>query len=135
VGCRGEWEEVTGSGPVCSSPAQLEAQDSLVGALYRQTRAGVVRTTGCLPPCTYIRYSVLQQKHSPDSLTDGVGFSLLLAADGLEEEVEEEIYDLLSFLSESGGALGLLLGFSLFTLWDLLQPLASLLARRVCPAI
>ena len=78
-----------------------------------------------------------------------MGFSLLLAADGLEEEVddryicknqyriqvEEEIYDLLSFLSESGGALGLLLGFSLFTLWDLLQPLASLLTRRVCSAI
>ena len=50
-------------------------------------------------------------------------------------QVEEEIYDLLSFLSESGGALGLLLGFSLFTLWDLLQPLVSLLTRRVCSAI
>ena len=47
------------------------------------------------------------------------GFCLLMANDELEEETEEYVYDEISLVSEVGGSLGLLLGFSFFMLFDL----------------
>ena len=40
----------------------------------------------------------------------------------ITEEVEEYIYDEISFIAEFGGALGLFLGFSFYMIWDLLTP-------------
>ena len=34
---------------------------------------------------------------------------------------EEEIYPFISFISELGGSLGLFLGFSFMTIWDLID--------------
>ena len=45
-----------------------------------------------------------------------------MANSEITEEVEEYIYDEISFIAEFGGAMGLFLGFSFYMIWDLLTP-------------
>ena len=49
------------------------------------------------------------------------GFRFVLVTDEVTEEVEEYLYDELSLIAEFGGALGLFLGVSFLTLWDIGQ--------------
>ena len=55
------------------------------------------------------------------------GFRFVLVTDEVTEEVEEYLYDELSLIAEFGGALGLFLGVSFLSFWDIGQP-----AVRVC---
>ena len=49
------------------------------------------------------------------------GFRLVLVNSEVTEEREELLYDELSLVAELGGALGLFLGFSFLTVWDLAE--------------
>ena len=57
-------------------------------------------------------------KTAPESV---YGFQLGFAKSEYFEEKEVYLYDLTSFVSEFGGALGLFLGFSFFSCWDVLH--------------
>ena len=48
-------------------------------------------------------------------------FSLSFSTNVLTVREEEYVYPLDSFIAEFGGALGLFLGFSFLTIWDLMQ--------------
>jgi hypothetical protein len=57
-------------------------------------------------------------KTAPESVN---GFQLGFAKSEYFEEKEVYLYDLTSFVSEFGGALGLFLGLSFFSCWDVLH--------------
>ena len=47
----------------------------------------------------------------------------MIAKNEIVEENEVLAYGFTAFLAEFGGALGLFLGFSFFSLWELLEPI------------
>ena len=52
-----------------------------------------------------------------------VGIRFLIAKNEIVEETEVLAYGFTSFLAEFGGALGLFLGFSFYSIWELTEPL------------
>ena len=83
-------------------------------------RNDLVTITGCLLPCSYTEYKLFGG--TPRGVDSGdleieIGYAETDAA----EEREAYVYDLVSFVSEGGGALGLFLGFSFLTCWEVLE--------------
>ena len=58
------------------------------------------------------------------------GFELSFAKTEIVEEKEAYIYDVVSFVSEFGGALGLFLGFSFFAFWDILEIILAVFYKQ-----
>ena len=84
-------------------------------------RSKVVNLTKCLPPCHLTEY---QLARDPVRLgTKGRASNLHIILTSMEVVSKEErlIYTIQSFVAEFGGALGLFLGFSLMTLWDVME--------------
>ena len=54
-----------------------------------------------------------------------------MANNELAVETEEYLYDERSLLAEFGGALGLFLGFSFYTLWDIFEPLVVSFTKTI----
>ena len=91
--------------------------------------------TGCLLPCQYKEYQVVD-----DPVTMGMTKSsiwLSLATSTVIVKTEELLYPFSSFLAEFGGALKLFLGFSFMTAWDVLQLAFNFVMskKRVCKVI
>ena len=59
------------------------------------------------------------------------GYKFVIANDEITEEVEEYLYDGISFIAELGGALGLFLGFSFFMIWDLLEIVKQIVFKMI----
>ena len=53
---------------------------------------------------------------------DTLGYRFVAANSEITEEVEEYVYDEISFIAEFGGALGLFLGFSFYMICELYVP-------------
>ena len=60
-----------------------------------------------------------------------LGLSIMVANKELIEETEEYAYGFTSFLAEFGGALGLFVGFSFFSLWEYFEPLFMKLRKQM----
>ena len=73
--------------------------------------------TGCLLPCRYKEYTVVDQTLSLDKY--GKVLALVRATKTVLIETEILLYPFSSFLAEFGGALGLFVGFSLKITWDI----------------
>ena len=118
VGCRYPWDTNNNSNfPVCETIEQLTDLEDKFYWLGTYERKDLVAKSGCLTPCRYTKYEI-----SSDLLKgfmEGFGVGMSLSSTEITLEEEEYIYPLLSFIAEFGGALGLFLGFSFLTLWDL----------------
>ena len=57
------------------------------------------------------------------------GFMFVLVNSEVTEEREELLYDELSLVAELGGALGLFLGFSFLTVWDLAEAVLGVINK------
>ena len=81
-------------------------------------QAFVENHTGCLFPCTYDEYRVVAT-----DLRDFNIFGVVFTYGSLGTTVLREylIYPFDSLVSDFGGTLGLFVGFSFVTLWDLIQ--------------
>ena len=85
------------------------------------------RETGCYRPCLYRTYHQFGEITEMNfSHEDQTTLSLILSSSEVTRRRENFVYPLISFISEVGGALGLFLGFSFLSLWDLIQFLFSL---------
>ena len=74
--------------------------------------------TGCLVPCTFTQYSVAISK----TMSWG-SWGLFISFGNLVTRVRKEVYvyPILDLVSNFGGSLGLFVGFSFFSLWDVLK--------------
>ena len=100
--------------------------------------------TQCLPPCTYHQYNVVSKEPVAEGFGESwifllyilvldipvcSGFMLVLVNSEVTEEREELLYDELSLVAELGGALGLFLGFSFLTVWDLAEAVLGVINK------
>ena len=102
------------------------------------TKTELTNTTNCLPPCSYWKYTQVGEGNVRDQTKFGKlrftysvvchvniycsGYMFVLSSNEVSVEEETLIYDLISFVSEFGGSLGLFLGFSFFMLVSYLAP-------------
>ena len=81
--------------------------------------AQLINMTACSLPCSYSEHRLVG---SPLVVNpNNYGFQLSFAKTEAWEEREALIYEFVSFVSEFGGSLGLFLGFSFFSVWDILE--------------
>ena len=60
-----------------------------------------------------------------------LGYLFVLVNNELTVKTEAYLYDGRSLLAESGGALGLFLGFSFYTLWEIFEPIVNSLKKAI----
>ena len=65
----------------------------------------------------------------PDA-TSGPGFMFGFSSNSLTIKEEALLYPFDSFLAEFGGSLGLFLGFSFLTVWDILSSILKLVMHK-----
>ena len=90
----------------------------------------IVTETGCKVPCRYTEYSLPTSSVDTYILDNETTFGILMASKKVEKRTQIMMYPFPSFVSESGGALGLFVGFSFNMLWDLGEVCFHLLLRR-----
>ena len=101
--------------------------------------------TGCKKPCKYRKFRIGEPKKLPFNGNQTDGLMLWSMADEkmvsklfrsksssiLQVETEQLIYPLTSLVAEFGGCLGLFMGFSFMTIWDLFIALKYLTPSRI----
>ena len=90
--------------------------------------AQLIQMTGCLLPCTYSEYKLIGNPVVIDQ--SRFGLQLSFGKTEASEEREALVYEFESFVSEGGGALGLFLGFSFLSAWDLLEIVFTLICKQ-----
>ena len=115
--------------PVCTDLDQLKQYQHQYEEISDITQHDLVKRTACLPPCTYMDYKIVGRPMNYND--DGLGFYMAFASDELIEEKEEEIYGVVSFVAEFGGALGLFLGFSFLTVQEWIEQLSLAAWRKL----
>ena len=63
--------------------------------------------------------------------TGGIGFMFGFSTKTLTVKEETLLYPFESFLAEFGGSLGLFLGFSFMTIWDIGVPIIGKIAKMI----
>ena len=91
-------------------------------------QAYVEAQTGCLFPCTYNEYRVLET-----DLKELNVFGVALSYGSISTTVLREylIYPWDSLVADFGGTLGLFVGFSFVMLWDIIQFLITFGCQRM----
>ena len=82
--------------------------------LSMAAESNILSTTGCKLPCSFMEFQLAGMLQVQNIL----GFQLQFGKDYMIEAKEAYVYDSISFVSELGGSLGLLLGFSMIMIWD-----------------
>ena len=93
---------------------RFEREFSLISDVYELSE--IFMETGCLKPCQFMEYQLARNplRESGSNIT----MTLILTSSDITSKKEEILFDLQSFVSEFGGALGLFLGFSFVLAWD-----------------
>ena len=73
---------------------------------------------GCPLPCHFKEYKIVGEPKT--KYQDKTYIYMAMASTNVLEKQEELIYPFVSFVAEFGGSLGLFIGFSFITLYDLL---------------
>ena len=109
--------------------------------LLNYSKSGITDLTECPPNCVTYKYELT--KFLPWSVNIGLPgrinsykgghikvkwkISLVVAVKWINKEIsvetEQLAYDSLTFVANFGGTLGLFVGFSFYTLWDIVLPL------------
>merc|ERR1712032_810119 len=81
----------------------------------------IIRMTNCKIPCNYNQYKLANNPPRPftDSFGNETVFGLLAVSENTEYQEEVLLYPLTSLIAEFGGSLGLFLGSSFMSIWDL----------------
>ena len=80
--------------------------------------------SGCKVPCHYVEYNILGQPVSDSSETNGM--RIWMATKTVIVEREELIFPFQSRIADVGGILGLFLGLSFLSFFDLIESAADL---------
>ena len=109
---------------------QLKAYQNISVNLGLLDIEDIVTETGYNVPCKYTEYSLPTSSVDTYILDNETTFGILMASKKVEKRTQILMYPFPSFVSESGGALGLFVGFSFNMLWDLGEVCFHLLLRR-----
>ena len=116
------------SWPVCSHKSEIAQTEFQFESLSDVVESELIKMTGCSLPCSYSEYRLVGNPSMVDDTIFGVQLSF--AKTEASEEREALVFEFISFVSEGGGALGLFLGFSFLSGWDLLESVLALTYRQ-----
>jgi len=117
VGCKMDWDQQGYEEfPFCSEIQDLKKYETEFLVLSQVEEREVIKRTGCLPPCTFSQFSLV---HNIQGFYQPYGMGLVYATTEVRLEEEDWVYPSLSFIAEFGGALGMFVGFSFMTFWDI----------------
>ena len=117
VGCRMPWDPWSQQKNCTTVQQMLELNimyDDLDITSKFQT---LVEETQCLTPCTFTQYELSGQPVKY-RMNYNTRFTFKFSSFHANKKIEIPLYPLESLLSDLGGALGLLLGFSILMVWD-----------------
>ena len=133
IGCRSKIQGYDGrnstEGPFCQSASQLRAFANISGMLQYGTAASIYNMTGCLSACENSRFDlrvnqIVEKNVQPHIKQNLIQIRLSVTDTSYAKEEEYIIYDSNSFIADFGGYMGLLLGSSILSLFDVLEDLA-----------
>ena len=121
VGCTLKWNRQTPSEQKaeCESVEDLLKFDNLYEKLDYWEQQKIVNLTGCLTPCSYTEFTLAAPPIDVD--LQGDGLHIFLTSTVVTRKTEVQMYPIESLVAEFGGALGLFIGFSFMTIWDILE--------------
>ena len=96
--------------------------------IYEYNKRKFTRKTGCQIPCQYTEYNIVDYELIEKEYD---AIFIKFASDEIDVEIEEFMYDWISFIAECGGALGLFLGFSFMTILDMLTSCKNFMAKII----
>ena len=105
---------------MCRTYDQFTSHEMEYFQLVDIVETELVNQTGCLLPCSYNQYKLAGNPKKVSS--QAFMLELRFAKAEVVEEKEDYVYGFVSFVSEFGGALGLFLGFSFLTVWEIAEP-------------
>ena len=114
--------------PICNTKEDIVQIESEFLHMADVVEAQLIQMTGCLLPCSYSEYKLIGNPVVIDQSM--FGLQLSFGKTEASEEREALVYEFESFVSEGGGALGLFLGFSFLSGWDLLQVVIAVLCKQ-----
>ena len=99
--------------------------------MYYEVMENALRTnvqlTDCLPPCSYTEYRIATtQKSIPTNPT----LILWLTSPYLLVETEQTLYPFQYLVADVGGTLGLFLGISFMTFWDVMKVIVKVIDKK-----
>ena len=80
-------------------------------------KTSVTNETKCLPPCSYAEYK-LAGKVEKEKEKGIKKLNIKLSDSKVKSLKEQKLYDIVTFIAEFGGALGLFVGFSFLSIFD-----------------
>ena len=122
IGCKLHWDEKTSSTfSVCSDIKTLKEYSIIYQNMFLQNLNQIISSTGCYKPCQYTEYNLVKKDPTQvfENRSDFGVFIHLFPNDDILIKKEVESYSGLSLLADIGGSLGMFLGFSFLTLWDI----------------
>ena len=117
--------------PTCSAIAQFELHIqayNFIGGADNIDR--VIDHSGCKLPCTFLEYSIAEELPE-ESKSDMLSLKFCIATDKVLVKTEVKRYEFGNLVGDTGGSLGLFLGFSFMTIWDWLCSLADILRKHI----
>ena len=118
IGCRLPWDRWSNQDRnVCKSESEFQKFERDYIHLHTFEYDIMEEEVGCRKPCYYNEFKfVFGTPEVEPSVKNIVAFWVASRKTQIEEEVL--LYPFTSFIAESGGALGLFLGFSFMTIWQ-----------------
>ena len=80
-------------------------------------KTSVTKETKCLPPCSYTEYK-MSGEIERDKEKGVKKVNIKLSDSKVKSLNEQKLYNIVTFIAEFGGALGLFVGFSFLSLFD-----------------
>ena len=118
-GCTTPWDrKTTDELPKCFKISSMKAFEYYYHQVFYSSEEELMDLTGCLLPCTYTHYSLLD---SFPIVSNDSAFAIHYALTDMITEQEVLLFPFDSLVSEFGGALGLFLGFSFLGALSMMQ--------------
>ena len=130
MGCTLPWSSES-NGPFCSSPQEYDSfHTGALAGLYQGTKY-IYEVAKCTPGCKRVEYSAKLYKSVPrPDMQDRWKVAIYFAKDRFPVKEQFLIYDNATFLSDFGAYLGLLLGYSILTFYEMFFDLIEYIGRK-----
>ena len=113
--------------PLCNSLAQLRNLTSIIRRLHEADARTIYELTGCLASCERYEYhridSDIVSYQAGIFLPSHLTMQFTMVDRSIEDRKQYVIYDFNSFIADVGGFMGLLLGFSILSIYDEMEGL------------
>ena len=121
IGCGMPWDQQYHQGnlPNCTRMDQLFEYDKMYSNFQYWEEDKVISFTGCPRPCSFTQYGLAAPAIEVNH--DTMGLEMFLSRTKIEKRTEDLMLSKEAFVSQFGGALGLFIGFSFMSLWDVMQ--------------